>query len=57
MQSTFKVEENKTIIRRWLVFFMTMLTLSGITAMPAEWELSIVVKFFDDHSPLGSLVE
>jgi len=54
MQSTFKVEENKTIIRRWLVFFMTMLTLSGITAMPAEWELSIVVKFFDDHSPLGS---
>jgi len=54
MQSTFKVEENKTIIRRWLVFFMTMLTLSGITAMPVEWELSIVVKFFDDHSPLGS---
>jgi len=54
MQSTFKVEENKKIIRRWLVFFMTMLTLSGITAMPAEWELSIVVKFFDDHSPLGS---
>ena len=54
MQSTFKVEENKKIIRRWLVFFMTMLTLSGITAMPVEWELSIVVKFFDDHSPLGS---
>jgi len=54
MQSTFKAEENKKIIRRWLVFFMTMLTLSGITAMPVEWELSIVVKFFDDHSPLGS---
>ena len=54
MQSTFKAEEDKKIIRRWLVFFMTMLTLSGITAMPVEWELSIVVKFFDDHSPLGS---
>ena len=54
MQSTFKMERNKRIIRHWLVFFMIMLALSGITAMPAEWELSIAVKFFDDNSYVGN---
>ena len=53
MQSTFKMERNKKIIKRWLIFFMIMLALSGITAMPAEWELSIAVKFFDDNSAIG----
>jgi hypothetical protein len=54
MQSTFKMERNKRIIKRWLAFFMIMIALSGITAMPAEWELSIAVKFFDDNSSIGS---
>jgi hypothetical protein len=54
MQSTFKIERNKRIIKRWLTFFMITLALSGITAMPAEWELSIAVKFFDDNSSIGS---
>ena len=53
MQSTFKIERSKRIIKRWLAFFMIMLALSGITAMPAEWELSIAVKFFDDNSSIG----
>ena len=54
MQSTFKIERNQKIIKRWLTFFMIMLALSGITAMPAEWELSIAVRFFDDNSAIGS---
>ncbi len=32
-------------IRRWLVFFMVMLILSGITASPAETELAILKNF------------
>ena len=48
------MERNKRIIKRWLAFFMIMLALSGITAMPAEWELSIAVKFFDDNSSIGN---
>ncbi|HEV8504616.1 MAG TPA: hypothetical protein VGQ53_04420 [Chitinophagaceae bacterium] len=53
MQSTFKIEKNKKSIRRWLAFFMMMLVVSGITAMPAQWELAIAVKFFDESSPIG----
>ena len=43
------IETNKDItikgIRRWLVFFMVMLILSGITASPAEWELSMIMPY------------
>ena len=46
MQSTFKMERDKKTVKRWLIFFMVMLAMSGITAMPAEWELSIAVKVF-----------
>jgi len=41
MQSTFKIEKNKKSIKRWLAFFMIMLLLSGLTAIPAERELAI----------------
>ena len=54
MQSTFKIDKEKRSIRRWLIFFMIMLAISGITASPAEWELSIIVKFFDEQSWMGS---
>ncbi len=54
MQSTFQIEKNKKTIKRWLVFFMLMLILSGLTAIPAEWELSIATKFFDDDSFAGN---
>jgi len=56
MQSTFKIEENKKSIRRWLVFFMIMLVASGLTAMPAEWELSTAARFFSQQSAVGSWV-
>jgi hypothetical protein len=54
MQSTFQKERNEKIIRRWLLFFIITLAVSGITAMPAEWELSLAIKFFDDASYVGS---
>ena len=54
MQSTFKMERDKKIVRRWLVFFMVTLAFSGVTAIPAEWELSFVIKFFNETSPVGS---
>ena len=53
MQSTFKVEKNHRQIKRWLLFFMIMLFISGVTALPAEWELSIVIRFFDESSFMG----
>jgi hypothetical protein len=54
MQSTFKIEKNTKVIRRWLVFFMGILAISGITAIPVEWELSMAIKFFDQNSFIGS---
>jgi len=54
MQSTFKIERYKRLIRRWLAFFMITLVLSGITAIPAEWELSVATRFVDDTSSIGS---
>jgi hypothetical protein len=39
-----RIEELKlrTNIRRWLIFFITGLALSGLTAFPLEWELSLL---------------
>jgi hypothetical protein len=54
MQSTFKIEKDQKIIKGWLLFFMIMMVLSGITAIPAEWELSFAVKFFDESSLVGN---
>jgi hypothetical protein len=54
MQSTFKIEKNKKSIKRWLAFFMIMLLLSGLTAIPAERELAIARRFFDEGSFIGS---
>ncbi len=54
MQSTFKIEENKSVIKRWLLFFMIMLFISGATTIPAVCELSIAMRFFDENSFMGS---
>jgi len=54
MQSTFQINRNKRAIQRWLTLFMIVLVLSGLTAMPVEWELSTVVKFFDQDAFIGS---
>src|SRR6266478_896747 len=54
MQSIFHMEKNKRAIKRWLAFFMVMLAISGLTAIPVEWELSIAIKFFAEDSFIGS---
>ena len=53
MQSTFQMAKNKRAIKRWLLFFMLMLFISGVTAMPIESELSFVIRFFDFDSTIG----
>ena len=40
------IEDNKRPIRRWLVFFMIALILSGVTAMPVVTELELLVAHF-----------
>jgi len=54
MQSTFQIERDSKLIRRCLGFFMAMLIVSGITAMPAEKELSFAARIFDADSLIGS---
>jgi hypothetical protein len=54
MQSTFKIEREMKSIKRWLLFFIIVLVISGITASPAEWELAQVVNLFDEDTKLGS---
>src|SRR5213075_1347099 len=54
MQSTFQIEENKRSIKRWLLVFMIVLVVSGITAIPIEDELSMATKFFSDESFIGN---
>jgi len=56
MQSTFQIEKNDKVIRRWLLVFMIVLAVSGITAIPVERELSLATKFFSDKSFIGDWV-
>lgn len=53
MQSTFKIEKEISSIRRWLVFFMISLFLSGLTAIPVEQELTFLIRFFSADTALG----
>src|SRR5689334_17760483 len=46
-------KELKTL-KRWLIFFMVTLFLSGLTAMPAETELAFLVKHTSPNTFLGS---
>jgi hypothetical protein len=41
------------IIRRWTVFFMVSLFLSGLTAMPAETELAWLTGRISDDTTIG----
>jgi len=57
MQSTFKIQSNKKSIKHWLIFFMTLLALSGITAIPAENELNFLSRFFPMDSSIGQWLD
>jgi hypothetical protein len=44
-------------IRRWLVFFMIALFLSGLTAIPVEKELAFLTRIIPSDSNLGIWLE
>jgi len=50
---------NKEIkdIKRWIIVFMISLALSGITAIPAETELSLLVSYFPANGSMGKWLE
>ena len=44
-------------IRRWIIFFMIMLFVSGLTAIPAETELSFLSRCFPPDTSIGAWIE
>jgi len=49
-----KIEKN---IRYWLIFFMIVLAISGITAIPVETELDFLSRFFSIDSSIGQWLD
>lgn len=47
------MKNTKRNIKRWIIFFMVMLFLSGLTAMPLETELSFLSRCFPMDSSIG----
>ncbi len=41
------------VIRRWIIFFMISLSLSGITAIPVETELHFISSYFPPGNRMG----
>ena len=51
------IEKTEKNIRHWIVFFMIVLFLSGLTAIPLETELEFVSGFFPLGSPIGNWID
>jgi hypothetical protein len=51
------MEKSTKLVRRWILFFMIMLFLSGLTAMPAESELEFLSRCFAPDTALGGWIE
>jgi hypothetical protein len=49
-------KQTKTI-RRWIIFFMIILFVSGLTAMPAEAELLFLSRCFPPDTTIGAWIE
>src|SRR5688572_30532091 len=43
--------------RYWIIFFMIVLFLSGLTAIPLEMELGFLTRCFPVHSPIGEWID
>lgn len=43
--------------RHWIIFFMVVLFLSGLTAIPLERELSFLTRCFPVTTPLGAWID
>jgi hypothetical protein len=46
-----------TYLRRWIIFFMIVLFISGLTAIPAEPELQFLSRCFSPVTPPGDWIE
>lgn len=46
-----------TSTRRWIIFFMITLFLSGVTAIPVERELAFLSRCFTPGTPIGDWIE
>jgi hypothetical protein len=57
MQSTFRIDKEKLAVKRLLLFFMIALVISGVIAIPVEWELSVLTPFFSSESSTGYWLE
>lgn len=57
MQSTFYIDKQVATVRRWILLFMAALVVSGITAIPIEWELEIITRFFPLESSTGQWLD
>ena len=44
-------------IKGWIIFFMIILTLSGLTAIPVETELNFLTRFFSLDSSMGQWLD
>jgi len=44
------------IVRRWVLFFMISLFLSGLTAMPLETELAFLTRCFSPDTMIGAWI-
>lgn len=51
------MEQKTKIIRRWIIFFMITLFISGLTAMPAETELAFLSRCFSPDTAGGKWIE
>lgn len=60
IQSTFLkffMNDSTKIIRRWIIFFMVALFVSGLTAIPAEKGLSFLSRCFEPDTLMGEWIE
>ena len=48
---------NRKIVRRWLLFFIVCLVISGATAIPAESELQLVTRLIPRGSAVGDWLD
>ena len=51
------MERDKRIIKQWLNFFMAVLFISGLTAMPVQAEINFLYKWTEDISFIQSWME
>lgn len=51
------MERNMKIVKRLIIFFIAGLFLSGLTAIPAEQEVSFLAKLFEDNPAISSWLQ